>query len=693
MVSIPGIQEGVVVFAGAGCSMAPPSSLPGWNQLNDAILETLWDRMEQFGIRTRFREQLLTAIREKRGENTFPPDYQAQRMVERAGIRYFELLSAVDTDTYNAVQYYTAGLAKAGLVKAVVTTNFDQNFERAFAASNIPYTVYYDEAGFNALAAQSSSDTIPIIKIHGSCSSPASMVDTRKQRLKGRAKALQDALLKLLEQYHFIFCGFSGQDFDDNRNYLGLRDAAATAKGFTYTYMPGSKVRESMSEVIGFYGAGKAQVVEYDPAELLREMVATAGAPFEPFSAAGHVNTPLADRLREKSALLEPMDAINMLTALAESYGDEVTARFIYDKAWRERYQSDYEGEALSRFLLNHGRSYVFNFQNRIERAQHVGVHIEQAEVGPPPPGMEDLFTNPARMNLKHTANTSPETPALIGLAQTYFGITGLFENFPSKLTPYFKRDPTPTELADILYYYSFHALVQQDMEGIQFLHHAIQEMEADFDEPRVSQLLSRRAMFKLRINHPDAVVSARGDVLRAKALAEKYHEPHLLALSALAMAILARKENDFHTAFAHIQLAEKNYAALKRIPQYVETIVEYLKILMLGFEQAGTDKQLLLNIFIDIESKINEYVVEKINVFEPECCYLVGLFCFQYTNAPKKTYLSWLADAVSLAEQNNQPGNYAYFRETCEQLGLLAEVEELIRKTREAAAGQRSQE
>lgn len=688
MINIPGIQEGVVIFAGAGCSMAPPSSLPGWNKLNDAILETLWDRMEQFGIRTRFREQLLTAIRQKREENTFPPDYQAQRMVERAGIRYFELLSAVDTDTYNAVQYYTAGLAKAGLIKAVVTTNFDQNFERAFAANGIAYQAWFDEAGFNTMAARPPSNAIPIIKIHGCCSSPASMVDTRKQRLKGRARALQDALLKLLEQHHFIFCGFSGQDFDDNRNYLGLRDAAPTAKGFTYTYMPGSQVRESMQEVIGVYGKGKAQAIAYDPAQLLDEMVQATGQAFQPFAAEDHVNKPIADRLREKSALLEPMDAINMLTSLAESYGDEVTARFIYDKAWRERYQSDYEGEALSRFLLNHGLSYVFNFQDRIERAANVGVHIEQGELGPPPPGMEDLFTNPARMNLKHSANTSPETPALIGLAQTYFAIKGLFEDFPKKLAPYFRRDPTPTEMADILYYYSFYALVHQDMEGIQFLHYAIQQMEEDFDEPRLSQLLSRRGMIKLRINHPDALASAREDIVRARALAEKYHEPHLLALSALAQAILARKENDFESAFNLIRLAEKNYSDLKRIPQYVETIVEYLKILMLGFEQASTNKQLLLEIFLDIEPKINAYVIEKINVFEPECCYLIGLFCFQYTNAPKATYMSWLADAVSLAEQNNQPANYTYFRETCQQLGLLEEVEELITKAKAGIAG-----
>ena len=121
-------HDSVVIFAGAGCSVAPPSSLPSWDDLNDAILNALWGRLEQYGLQNRFRKKILTAIKQKRKENMFPPDYQAQRMVECAGKKYFQLLSAVDSDTFNAVQYYAAILAKAGMVKAVVTTNFDRNF-------------------------------------------------------------------------------------------------------------------------------------------------------------------------------------------------------------------------------------------------------------------------------------------------------------------------------------------------------------------------------------------------------------------------------------------------------------------------------------------------------------------------------------------------------------------------------------
>jgi hypothetical protein len=142
----------IVVFAGAGCSMAPPSSLPNWNNLNNAIIEVLWDRLEQYGIRDRHRVQLISNIRQKRDENLFSPDYQAQLMAERVGIQYFQLLSAVDSDSFNAVQYFTSLLAKAGKVKAVLTTNFDQNFERAFQAQEIDFISCFEEEGFNKVS-------------------------------------------------------------------------------------------------------------------------------------------------------------------------------------------------------------------------------------------------------------------------------------------------------------------------------------------------------------------------------------------------------------------------------------------------------------------------------------------------------------------------------------------------------------
>lgn len=693
------IKDSIVIFAGAGCSVAPPASLPGWNDLNDAILETLWDRLGQYDLKARFREKILSSIRQKRKENMFPPDYQAQRMVERAGEKYFQVLSAVDSDTYNAVQYYTALLANAGSVKAVVTTNFDRNFERAFGEAGIPCESFFDEEGFDRLATNDPS-AIPIIKIHGCCSSPDSMIDTRKHRLKGRAKALQSALLLLLENHHFIFAGFSGQDLDDNRNYLGLWDAARSAIGFTFLYQPGNSVRESIKNLIEHYGEKKARSVECDSAEYLELLLKSSGITFNPFTADERSNLPIEDRLKEKIASVEPMDAVNMLTGLAESYGDEISARYLYDKVWRERFISDYEDkETLSRFLLNHGRSYVFNFQDKKERARNAGIDIDFIPIGgEAPPGREEIFTNPAKMNLKHAMNKSPETYALIGLAQTYMANPILFSDYPQNVARYFRSQPTKTESADIIYYYSFYALTHPETEldrylvALKYLNFAVAEMEEDFDEPRLSQLLSRRAMMKLRIRSVGPVTAgeysqalstfiegAKEDALRARALAEKYHEPHLLALSALSMTVLARNLNDFESAFRYIKEAEEQYSELKRIPQYIETIVEYLKVILLGFEKVASDKELLLRIVSEIMKNVELYVVERINVFEPEYCYLMGMILGQYTDASRVDVLTWFADSIFLAEQFNQKANLNYYIETCRQFGILLEVEEII--------------
>src|SRR5438045_2704365 len=94
----------LVIFAGAGCSIGSPASVPGWFDLNDAILEALWDRMTPYNLPNGVSDHLLNHIKEKRKEYAFPSDYQAQVMVERVGMKYFELLTVVDSDLYNALK-------------------------------------------------------------------------------------------------------------------------------------------------------------------------------------------------------------------------------------------------------------------------------------------------------------------------------------------------------------------------------------------------------------------------------------------------------------------------------------------------------------------------------------------------------------------------------------------------------------
>jgi hypothetical protein len=431
--------------------------------------------------------------------------------------------------------------------------------------------------------------------------------------------------------------------------------------------------------LIHVYGPEKASAIEVDATSFLEERLKAASIPCSPFVPSNREIRSLAERLRERIQALNPMDAANMMFALAEANGDEPAARYLYDRVWKERQNMDYEADSFERFLLNHGRSYAFNFQERVQRAQAIEISITQIPFGEAPDGLREYLTSPAKFNLKHARNTSPETIGLIALVQTYNAKPILFKDFPKRLTAEFHRKPTITETVDIIYYYSFYALVYSDWEVMAYLNDAIKEMEKDRDEPRLSQLLSRRAMIKFRDSNPAVLASATEDATRARSLAQKYHEPHLLALSALAIAIGARKRQDFPEAFRHIQEAEKNYSDLRRIPQYVETIVEYLKILQVGFQDPSTDKQMLLRLRGEIESNVNSIVVDKISVFEPEFCYLMGMILNLYTDAPREIMLPWFIDAVNLSNQFNLTAQNAYFPETCAQLGILQEVTRAI--------------
>lgn len=670
-----------VIFAGAGISIAPPASLPSWFALNDAILEALWDRMERYDLSKRIRQTVTAHIKASRERHAFPPDYQAQVMVERAGMKYFELLSAVDSDHCNAFHNLAAVGARAGLVKAVVTTNFDRNFERAFAVAGAACRTFASEADFNAFDARP-PDEIPVIKIHGCCTLPESMVDTRKQRLKGRAKSLESALASLLGAHPFIFAGFSGADFDDNANYLGIRDASAIAKGFTFLHQPGTTVRDSISALMKAYGPDKARSLEMDATAFLKGQLNAAGIACPDHTQPSGAGRTIAERLREKIEALDPMDAANMMFALAEANGDEPAARYLYDRVWKERAHMDYNPDSFDRFLLNHSRSFAFNFQDRAERASAIDISVVQFASDEVPGELPDQMASPAKANLKHVRNTSPETTSLIGLVQTYYANPILFKNFPDSLTSSFKRSPTITELADIVYHYSFYALVYGAPEGAGYLTRMISKMEEDCDEPRLSQLLSRRAMISFRDSNAAVREAAAKDAAKARRLARKYNEPHLLALSALALAIEARKRGDYAQALGLIQEAETRFSELNRIPQYVEAILEHLKILLVACRNPVADQTTLADQLRDLESVGNRLVINRIPVFEPEFCYLMGMILGNYTDLARERILEWFADAVGLSDQYGMNSQNAYFRETCAQLGIIEQVDGMIAKS-----------
>ena len=231
----------LVLFAGAGVSMQPPSSLPSWNAINEIVLDALADHTAEFTDQA-FADELRDALVATRDATTwFTPDYQAQLIEDEIGHDYFRVLQALDTDEFNGCHAAIAALAAHGKLAAIVTTNFDRLLERALDDAGVNHRVYVGPEDFDELprALADPDAPFPVVKPHGSVESPESMVDTLRQRLRERPAGLEQALVDLMARNHVLFAGFSGADLAYDPNYLGLRRAAAQNQGFTCLVRPG----------------------------------------------------------------------------------------------------------------------------------------------------------------------------------------------------------------------------------------------------------------------------------------------------------------------------------------------------------------------------------------------------------------------------------------------------------------------
>ena len=267
-------QGELIVMAGAGVSAGKPTALPGWKAANAAIVQVLGRRLESALCRPGWLSQLVPVIDADRDADCFPPDYQAQLIEEMCGDRYFRALQALDVDVINAGHDGIAVLAKAGAVKAVVTTNFDRLIERALDKRGVQYVVAYDDDGYLEMLQRLAAGALrplPILKIHGCVSNHRSMIDTLKQRKRGRSRHLRECLDALRPGY-WIYLGFSAADLETDPSYLGLVAGAAASSGATYVAYPGNPaLGRGATTLMDAYGNRGQVVVAHVPAYLGQE--------------------------------------------------------------------------------------------------------------------------------------------------------------------------------------------------------------------------------------------------------------------------------------------------------------------------------------------------------------------------------------------------------------------------------------
>ena len=361
--------EGLLVFAGAGISTSPPSSLPNWWQFNEAVLNSLAGSVAAYTT-PKLGEWIFGELLARRSAGTqFAPDYMADIIVEEAGMDYFEIVQALDAEETNAAHRGIARLAKSGHVRAFVTTNFDRMVERAMTAASVPYEVFASADQYSDLEAKIAAGTlasVPVIKVHGTVEDIDSMVDTMSQRLVGRPEALERTLAALFARHHVLFIGFSGADLDYDRNYLGLRDAASGNRGFTYLTYTGTTPRSSIADLADAWG--NAVIVEGALPGWLRELSALLGDGADAPDLDGPAVDRLAlirDRAREWADRLGRLTTVNILASLLHASANDEIAGRLYWGIWKHyRDPKDCEGPTYARFNYLIGRHLLeYGFQ------------------------------------------------------------------------------------------------------------------------------------------------------------------------------------------------------------------------------------------------------------------------------------------------------------------------------------------
>ena len=253
-------KDGLVIFCGAGISMVEPTCLPSWWELNERVVQALSHQIELFcGVEQ--AADLARQINERRDNQRFPPEFQAEIISKYYGSNYFKVLQCLDGKEPNAVHLAIATLARSGYVRAIVTSNFDRLLEIAFSKLGVPLKVHFQAEHFDNLAKQyqqslSFDSTCQLLKLHGSVDDYHTLVDTLAQRMRGLSPSISDCLRHLLRNHRWLFMGYSGADLEANPQYLCLQTEAQHAVGFSWLARESAKTEpiEAVAKICNLYG-------------------------------------------------------------------------------------------------------------------------------------------------------------------------------------------------------------------------------------------------------------------------------------------------------------------------------------------------------------------------------------------------------------------------------------------------------
>lgn len=234
-----------VIIAGAGISAAPPSNLPSWWEYNKKLIVQI--KAEALKLCPEAMD-ILDCIDV---ESTLPVQCISQLVVSQgAGESYFPLLELLNGTIPNENHFALVKLAQQGLLKAIVTTNFDTLIETAFLKEAVPlYTTVQKQEYYES----TQIEACKLFKIHGSVYDDASLIDTVEQKAIGLSSEKRVILENVFSGSDILVIGFSGADLDFDLNYIPISQALKSGSKLTWVIRPNSDLNPNVIELQRMY--------------------------------------------------------------------------------------------------------------------------------------------------------------------------------------------------------------------------------------------------------------------------------------------------------------------------------------------------------------------------------------------------------------------------------------------------------
>lgn len=199
-------KKEVCIFVGAGASIMPPSSLPSFQELNNALLLNLCNSTSKY-------EELQSCFKKI---DTKPE--QLLQIIWDYTNGGFNPIESFQHALPNQNHHLIAELIAQG-INCIVTPNFDSCIEKALDKRHITYELFNRTPITNQethhLLSYIKSKKIVIWKPHGDCRQPETLCYTRTKVAKlSNSCYLREVLSYIIQNYYLLFLGYSGYDDD-----------------------------------------------------------------------------------------------------------------------------------------------------------------------------------------------------------------------------------------------------------------------------------------------------------------------------------------------------------------------------------------------------------------------------------------------------------------------------------------------